>query len=339
MNEMETIRTPEIIGAEIRTLTQQAKYITLYYAMEIGRRLHEAHELIGHGEWLKWLSENTEFSQPTASRYMSVYKQYAEEQSSLFGAEAKYSTLNNISVSNALRLLAIPEEEREQFAKENDVEHLSARELDEIIAQRDAALRGKQDAEARAEQSAQVREDTEAINRELRDKLKAIRADMDEIEKTAEQEKAEMQKQIRELESRPVEVAVQRDEKAILEAAEEAKKQSTEKWKGAVEELKKQLSEAQEVKAQAEHRAQIAEDNAEKITAELREQLTATEKKLSAASKGTATFAVRFETVQTDFNKLLAALREVRGNDAELGEKLRTAVLAVLDKCRKEIDE
>ena len=37
MNEIEIKRTPEVIGAEIRSLTTQARSITLWYGIEIGR--------------------------------------------------------------------------------------------------------------------------------------------------------------------------------------------------------------------------------------------------------------------------------------------------------------
>ena len=60
MNEIQIQRTPDIIGAEIRGLTQQAKTMTLWFGIEIGRRLTEA----------------TEFSQPSASRLMRLYDEY-----------------------------------------------------------------------------------------------------------------------------------------------------------------------------------------------------------------------------------------------------------------------
>ena len=139
MNDIQTQRTPDVIGAEIRGLTQQAKSMTLWFGIEIGRRLTEAKALLEHGQWLPYLKEQTEFSQPSASRLMRLYDEYGAKQTSLFGAELNYSTLNNLSISNALRLLAVPEDEREEFALEHDVEHMSARELDELIKQRDEA--------------------------------------------------------------------------------------------------------------------------------------------------------------------------------------------------------
>ena len=190
MNEL--TRTPETVGAEIRGLTAQAKQMTLWFGIEIGRRLCEVKEMIGHGEWLPYLKAQTEFSQSTASRFMTLYREYGAQQQTLFGAESNYPTLNNLSISNALRLLALPESERESFAEEHDVEHMSARELDELIqakkaaeAERDlyeqklaeqmgAAERLKKDAETAAQEA-------EARRRELEETQTQIRALQEDI--------------------------------------------------------------------------------------------------------------------------------------------------------------
>ena len=103
MNEVQKLRTPELIGSEIRSLTNQTKSVTLWFGIEIGRRLCEAKELVGHGNWLGYLESETEFSQSTANRFMTVFKEYGSAQSSLFGAESNYPALNNLSISNALR--------------------------------------------------------------------------------------------------------------------------------------------------------------------------------------------------------------------------------------------
>ena len=136
MSELSTMqgaaleRTPQRIGEEIRSLTYQAKCMTVYFGVEIGRRLVEAKELVGHGGWGNFVQNETEFSQATASRFMKVFEAYGADQIGIFGAEAKSSTLQNLSISNALRLLAVPEEERENFALAVDAEHISARELE-----------------------------------------------------------------------------------------------------------------------------------------------------------------------------------------------------------------
>ena len=146
MNEIEVIptevkdMTPAQLGGEIRLLTAQARRMALSFGIQIGYRLHIAHEKVGPHGWAEWLKAETDFSAAAASRFEKLYEGYGAEQGSLFGVENKFPTLEKISISNALQLLAVPEEERETVAVELDAEHLSARELEKALADRDAAL-------------------------------------------------------------------------------------------------------------------------------------------------------------------------------------------------------
>ena len=218
MNEL--TRTPETVGVEIRGLTAQAKQMTLWFGIEIGRRLCEVKEMIGHGEWLPYLKAQTEFSQSTASRFMTLYREYGAQQQALFGAESNYPTLNNLSISNALRLLALPENERESFAEEHDVEHMSARELDELIQAKKAAEDERDLYEQKlAEQmgaAERLKKDAETATQEAETRRR-------ELEETQAQIRA-LKENIHTLESRPVEVAVQVDEGAVAKARAEGGK-------------------------------------------------------------------------------------------------------------------
>ena len=104
MSEKNLTVSPERLGAEIRELTRQAKAMTLYYGVEIGRRLEAAKSMVPYGGWGAWLKENTEFSQATATRFMRVFNEYGAAQIGIFGAVPESSTLQNLSISNALRL-------------------------------------------------------------------------------------------------------------------------------------------------------------------------------------------------------------------------------------------
>ena len=202
MTEIAKVRTPETVGAEIRNLTSAARYLNVYYAVEIGRRLTEAKELVPHGEWMNWLKEETEFSQPTANRFMRVFAEYGADQGNLFGAETKYSTLNNLSVSNALRLLAVPEEEREEFALEVDAEHLSTKELEQAIRERDEARKALQTTEARLEDTQKTLSDTGKQVTELHQKLAQAREDVRAADDQAMENERILKARIQELESR-----------------------------------------------------------------------------------------------------------------------------------------
>ena len=54
-------RTAETIGSEIRYLSHQAKCMTVWFGVEIGKRLAEAKAMVGHGGWLDFLKNETEF--------------------------------------------------------------------------------------------------------------------------------------------------------------------------------------------------------------------------------------------------------------------------------------
>jgi len=228
MSDIEVKRTPELIGAEIRMYVDAGRRMTLLCGIEIGRRLTEAKEMLEHGAWLPWLERETDFSTSSAARYMKLFDEYGAAQQGLFGPETNFPTLGNLSISKALSLLAVPEEERESFAAEVHAEEISTRELEEAIRERDEA---KKEAETLSNQV----EDMAAGNRRLlKEKQtleeKAKKAEVDLLKKENELKAAEVQ--IKDLQNRPVEVAVQKDEEAE-KRAEALQKE--------VEDLKKQL--------------------------------------------------------------------------------------------------
>lgn len=102
--------------------------------------------MLSHGEWGDWLRDEVEFSRLTANNLMRIFEEYGADQMGLFRPEENSQTLGNLPCTNALKLLAIPAEERETFTEEHDVEHLSTRELDKLIHERDQALAAKAEA-------------------------------------------------------------------------------------------------------------------------------------------------------------------------------------------------
>lgn len=324
MNDIQTQRTPDIIGAEIRGLTQQAKTMTLWFGIEIGRRLTEAKEMLEHGQWLAYLKEQTEFSQPSASRLMRLYDEYGAKQTSLFGAELNYSTLNNLSISNALRLLAVPEDEREEFAAEHDVEHMSARELDELIKQRDEAEKRAAKAEEQVQQAADGAAKADEQYQKAKQELHLLREKLE----NAEAQKSAAEKELSELRERPVEVAVEVDEKAVEEAVTAARAKNDAEWAEKMAKVKNELSEAGLKAEKLKAKIKKAEEKAAEKAAEL-EKL---KKSQTLSDPNTAVFKQIFEQVQEDFNKLHGSLLKVRASDPDTAEKLTAAVRALVDK-------
>ncbi len=307
-----TERTPAVIGAEIRQIQKQFRVMTVLYAVEAGRRLCEAKAMLEHGEWGNWVKNETGMSQSSASRLMKIFREYSDDQITLEGAVAKSSTLQNLTVSNALRLLAIPEEEREAFALEHDAEHLSARELEKVIAERDAMSRDLAETEKEVDK--------------LEDELKAAR------------------EKVKELESRPVPVAVETDEEAVQKAAADAKAEAQKE----IDRLQKKLAAAEKNREKAEQAAKDAEKhaanakelieqaarNANAVKAEAREEVERLKMQLAQSDTTTVQFKVIFENVQEGMNDLMRLIRQAPEDTAG---KLRKAAGMLLEQFGKQV--
>ncbi|QGZ99513.1 DUF3102 domain-containing protein [Dehalobacter restrictus] len=124
MENPATERTPLVIAAEINMITCQTKKILLAGAIEIGCRLQEAKALVKHGEWGKWL-ESVSYSQKTAERLTSM---------------------SNMTYTQALLLLGLPAEEREEFIEQNDVGGMTTKKLQQALQDRDKANQEKDQA-------------------------------------------------------------------------------------------------------------------------------------------------------------------------------------------------
>ena len=334
-------RTPEQIGAEIRMYVNTGRWITTLCAIEIGRRLVEAKELLPHGEWLPWLKRETEFSERSAQDYMRVFKDYSASQLGMFGPETNTQTFADLPFSKALALLSVPESEREEFAKEVDAEHISVQNLKKAIKEREAQVEElKKDIEGernRGDEAIRAKTEAEDLLKTQDQMLAEARAQIEELAKLN-----------KELENRPHEVAVEtvRDEEAIAAAAKEAKEAAEADSKKKIAALEKQLNKAENERAEALKKAETAGQDtekqlkaaaaeAEKIRAELEEA----RKQLKASAADVTKFGVWFTTVQQDFLKMIAALREVRERDEETGKKLKTGAVALLNDLLERLNQ
>ena len=194
-------RTVEAVTLEIQTLQRQAQQLLLGYAIEIGRRLVEVKAMLPHGQWGTYIKEQVGYSQSTANNLMRIFEEYGTAQQSIFGPEAISQAIGNLSYTKALRLLALPADEREAFVEEHNVEDMSTRELEAAIKERDDALRRAEEDRAEREAAEQARE--------------KIAQDM----ALANERVAQLSRELEELRSRPVEVAVQHAEEEELEQA------------------------------------------------------------------------------------------------------------------------
>ena len=172
-------RTINTITAEILVLTQQAQASALASACQIGKRLMEAKALVDHGEWGDYLKNEVSYSQSAANNFMRLYRELGENPNS--------QALGNLSPTQALSLIALPEGEREEFVQNNDVSSMSTRELDKAVKEKKAALEMLAVAQESANDLKQQLEDQRAENEKLHKSL-------DQVKKPAAIPKAEQDK-------------------------------------------------------------------------------------------------------------------------------------------------
>ena len=191
-------RTPPIIAVEINMIKHQTEKVVLNNAIEIGRRLKEAKDLIPYGEWGKWLTESVSYTERTAQKLMLVFDAYGDKQPAALNAGGQTQRLPNMTYSQALILLAVPVEEREQFIAEMDIENMSVRELQKAVKDRDQAFQEREQAFQDRDRALQEKADLQkaldgemGINTQLtkeRDNLKTKAGDLQKSKQALEQD-------------------------------------------------------------------------------------------------------------------------------------------------------
>ena len=306
------------ITTEILRLKQDAGNAIL----GIGQRLIEAKAMLPHGEWLPWLTEHVEFSERTARNFMRLAREWTNRQA-----------LADLGAAKALTLLALPPEERERFMEENHVVDgeeksvidMTSRELEKAVKERDEALHAAEAARAAAETADQSRAKMEADMTALKKLHQATQA----AEAQAREALAEAQAELKALRERPVEVAVEVDQKALEEARREAETQ-----------MQAKVDKAAEAQKKAEEQRKKAEEE----LAAVRQQLEATRQTerqaVISGDKDLALFELLFSQGNEAVNKLHGLLLKVRGRgDTELAGKLQKALLALADVTRRCAEE
>ena len=317
-------RTIETITAEIITLKTDAGNAII----GIGQRLIEAKEMLSHGQWLPWLTDQVEFSERTAQDFMRLAREWSNPQ-----------TLADLGKAKALKLLLLPAAEREEFMEAHDVPNMSTRELEQAIQERDEAI-----ATAKAEQAKAAKANDELLSERL--EMNRFRESNGQLH----EENKRLSEKVKELEFRLIDVAVQVDEEAVERAKEEARAAAEAEWREKVKAVEEKLAKAKEKAKAAEEKAgkavstELDEARKAQATAEAEaETLRATLEKLKAEQAAAtvsgdadlATFQLLFGQADADINKMHGILLKVRGRgDNDLGSKLASALLAIAEKAR-----
>ncbi len=93
----------------------------------------------------KWLKESVSYSERTTDRLMQLFEEYGTKllASPDTDGSPNSSLVTNLTCTQALNLLGLPEEERDEFIAKHDVESMSKLELQQTLKDRDQAIQEK----------------------------------------------------------------------------------------------------------------------------------------------------------------------------------------------------
>lgn len=332
MNEM-IVSTPQRQIADVTRDIRRRTGQFLLEAIEIGRLLFEAKSMVEPGGWMQYVADELPFSQSWANNYMKLYKEYGGEQLSIFGNSQATAKL---SPTQALDLLALPAQEREEFLETHDVENMSTRELKQAIRERDEAIQSQKEteedllaAETRANDHADRADKAEAEVERLRSELAQA-----EDAGTAAAEKVEkLNKQL----------AKAKEAKKAAEDALAKAKENPEVPETVMEQLRQQVAadaakEATEELQKQLDAANAAKDTADKAKAEAEKKLEDAERAVKLSNPDTAVLQELSNRFLDDFNNMHRRLKMVQQSDPETGEKLKAVIIKTIDQMRNMIN-
>lgn len=328
--EIEAKGRLEQLAVEIVTFDRQAKITAVSCAIEIGERLLEAKDLVPHGEWGNWLKENVNYSQSTANNFMRLYKEYGNNQGSLFTTVTNSQAIMNLDVSKALALTVLPPEEREEFVSEHDVENMSTRDLKEALQENKELKHLLEEKERQAAENASQLDIAISERQKMQDKLnesvnrnagyeKSLQLKIDaakrlEAEKKAAEEKQkesekkaqELQRKMEELKSQKLEV----DQQVIGELRAEAEKEAERRFAQEIEKLRAEKEKAEQKATEAEERNRQLQSKAN-----------------SEQSKELIVFDEKFKSFQDSYNQINQLIAKM---ETPTADKVRGAVRKLL---------
>ena len=316
------VRDINTITSEIHYIQNDVQQYAAQGALKIGERLCEAKELLGHGEFLPWIKDEFGWTDRTAQKLMAVYREFGDSQKSLFGPEINTKTYSDLPVSKLYLLISVPESEREDFVKENNVAEMSVREMEKLLREKKEAEDESREAHAELNKLADKYAALSAVASEQEKELKAAQADVSaSIEAAKKEAAAEAEKARRAAEK--AQKAAEAEVKKARDEAEAAKKD--------LQQLRDNPEIPQEVmdklKAQFGKAAEEAEARAREAEA-----------KLKVSDPDVAMFKLHFDNLQKTAASMAQLITKMKlSGNADMADKLSRAACAVLERVKEEL--
>lgn len=334
---LDEIRCDEIV-IEINTIRRQAMTQMLYASVEIGRLLCEAKDKLPHGMWGEWLENNFAYSQSTANNFMKLYRNYGdgdgEQIDMFFSADCKMDIFGNLTPSQAIALLGMPERERVEYVQTHNMESTSVRDIESEIKARQLAEKRADEAEALAREYKsdietaeseveEARRTVEELKRQYEEKEKRFSEELEAAKTTPVLNLKEEKRKIKEKLTADFEKKLATEKKVLEDKLGESEKQSGE----LAERLERAKSEAaRELEAEYNQKMLFLEQRAQEAESKL----------ACAGNSAVQKFAVHFELFQSEYNTLTHLLADLRQEGDENADKLRAALSQIIYAMKEE---
>ena len=321
-------RSLPVIASEIHQIERTVYGVAMDGAIQIGEKLKEAQGMVPAGEWVKWLDENLNYSQRQAYNFMEIASNYGDEKSPYFNLQ----TSANLSISKALELLRLPDEEVENFTETHDIESESVRSLKEEISR---LKKEKEAAEARADAAGmeaysgdeQEIADLQHSVEHLTEKLRSTEDVNTELKMSLENKSASIDRITEELESTKEKLKKAKAKAKDLEAAKD------EEVRKSIEESRADIEKKAFEDAAAKVDATLGQ-NAEEIV-RLQDEVERLEKKLANNSNELLmTFKIYMDDLQDIYYKINDIITEQNQLDEATGAKMQAALRQVVEGWR-----
>lgn len=304
MNEVQNI---DSLTAEILILKQQ----TAQNIIEIGKRLIAVKESLPHGEFGKYLKEKVDFADRTARQFMKVAQEFGDSQSGM-----------RLPISKVYALLDLPSEEREEFIKNNPVDEMTTRELQQTIKEKKDLEKKLKTAEREAVKAGKLKKELENIKAKNKEALTNKEVEIENLKIHIDK----IKEQLSEAEANENNEDIEKFQ-SLLQETENKLHDSTAK----IEELEKKLKEKPiEVVASPEVIEKVPEE-IEKELQDLREKVN--KKDNTAAVK----YSFYFNSLVENFKELLKTLPEIKASDEEMYNKYKNATLTLINKMSEKL--
>lgn len=315
LEELESKETEELCR-EVNLYWNQMESLGrlgMEFAARAGERLLIIKGRLRHGEWEEWCKNNLSFSKSKAEKMMKLANKIGDE-NSIF---SKSVTFTDIGISKVWALLSAPEEVAEEVLENPKVPDMTVRELKDEI-------RHLQEKNNNLEESIQrSAEETTAVEIDLRERIKALEADL------------KNQKEIN-----PAALAEKEVELQKAKAKLEKEKEKSRKLKDSIEAEKEKAAREAIEKAEADAKAKFDKET-ELLRASNQEaavEIDRLQRKLANSNNDALIeFKLKSNQLQQDFNACLQSIAAVEEADPESTGKMRRALKVVMEKLMEAI--